>query len=846
MDVIIKKQLALSTLILFLGTPLFAGTSAYDCKMTSNGNRVCGPEDKTPTTKSSDSSFFSFWNSDQPEETKTTSTAPTKKHETKNTDEQLNNDSTPIIKNKAIKEQVTLINSKKVLVEEPPQQTQKETNTSYFTTTTEDSLNGVVLSCGKNTLLFPKQTLSTDTQSLDVLADRSEISGKDLYQLSGNVSLNSSEYYLAADRIDIQKSSKTSEASGNVKFQDDELMFTGDKATIKKQDGITYTTLEKVRFHYPALKINGEAQKVTNDGTKQVFNSSSYSLCPLGNTDWRMKADQITLNSKTNRGVAKDVTVEFFGVPIFYTPHHEWVLEGRGSGFLAPSFGSYDESVADKDNNYQVRIPYYFNIAPDRDLLLTLNHLSSRGSVLEGKYRQLIAKGDYWKEGRVEIEGHYLNEDDITNNKRWLLNSKTNLSINDKTNINIITNRVSDVNYFKDIAHNNTSASSLHSQVDAAYKDDERNLTLSLFAETEQLINSGSASYTRAPELSISKSFEGLSGRNINLSLVSTKFAHKDSSNTTGIRTHAQVGFSRSISTDAYSLTPSLSLSTTDYTLDNSADQDRSIYSFGIDSKLFLERETNLLGKDLIQTLTPRLAYHYTPDKNQDALPNFDSADKNDSYESLFAGQKYTGIDRINKANDFTFGLESDFIDEETGDTYLSLKAAQTFYGDAISPNGSNRKYSDIVASLDFSFDNITLNNALQYDPETRKVDKRDSAITYQLSPRKFLTIAHHDDNGVESAELYGAYPINTQLHVFAGINRSITDSITNKETTGIAYESCCWALRLAHFKKHISGNDYDYVTDFELVLKGLTTTSPRLSKRLEENIPNYLANLND
>ena len=100
---IIKKQLALSTLILFLGTPLFAGTSAYDCKMTSNGNRVCGPEDKTPTTKSSDSSFFSFWNSDQPEETKTTSTAPIKKHETKNTDEQLNNDSTPIIKNKAIK-----------------------------------------------------------------------------------------------------------------------------------------------------------------------------------------------------------------------------------------------------------------------------------------------------------------------------------------------------------------------------------------------------------------------------------------------------------------------------------------------------------------------------------------------------------------------------------------------------------------------------------------------------------------------------------------------------------------------------------------------------------------------
>ncbi len=56
----------------------------------------------------------------------------------------------------------------------------------------------------------------------------------------------------------------------------------------------------------------------------------------------------------------------------------------------------------------------------------------------------------------------------------------------------------------------------------------------------------------------------------------------------------------------------------------------------------------------------------------------------------------------------------------------------------------------------------------------------------------------------------------------FGGINRSITDSITNKKTTGIAYESCCWALRVEYFKNHIDGNNYDNVTNFELVLKGL------------------------
>jgi len=469
------------------------------------------------------------------------------------------------------------------------------------------SAEGVILNCDQSDLLFPKQTLSDNTESLDVTADRSEVTKKDLYELSGNVSISSSEYYLAADEVNIKRSSKTSTAIGNVKFQDDELMLVGNKAILKKQDGATHTTLEQVKFHYPESKINGQAQKITNNGTKQVFDSVSLTLCPVGNTDWSMKADQIMINTAANIATAEDVTVEFLGVPIFYLPHYQWVPKGRSSGFLTPSFGVYDESSANEGTSYQVKIPYYFNIAPNRDFLLTLNQLSSRGNVIEGKYRQLIAETNYWKDGRLEVEGHYLNEDDITSDKRWFIDSKINLLVNEKTNVNIKTNRVSDSNYFKDIAHDNTSASSLLSEIDVSYNDDDRNLTVSGFAETEQLINSGSASYTRAPELSISKNFKGMNNRNIDLSLVSTKFEHKSSdNNTTGLRTHAQIKLERLISTNAYSLTPSLNLSTTDYSLDNSADQNRSIYSFEVDSKLLLEREVSIFSTDLVQTLTPR------------------------------------------------------------------------------------------------------------------------------------------------------------------------------------------------------------------------------------------------
>ena len=240
-------------------------------------------------------------------------------------------------------------------------------------------------------------------------------------------------------------------------------------------------------------------------------------------------------------------------------------------------------------------------------------------------------------------------------------------------------------------------------------------------------------------------------------------------------------------------------------------------------------------------------------EKDQSNLPIFDSETKSDSYEGLFSGQKFTGIDRINNANDITIGFESEFIDEETGETYLNLKAAQSFYNDnQVTSNtvGTDydlrEKYSNIFASANFTLNDYTFNNTFQYNPETSKLDKRHSAVTYLLSSRKFLTVAHHDDQGKKSVELYGAYPILNNVHIFAGINHSLTDSITNKETTGITYESCCWAVRLAHFKKHLSGNDYDYVTKFELVLKGLASSTPELARRLEKNIPNYLANLDN
>lgn len=697
-----------------------------------------------------------------------------------------------------------------------------------------------VVNC--NPLLFPQQTLSNDTQNLDISADHSQ-GNHGNYLLTGDASVNSSEYYLAADKINLQKNTKTSEASGNVRFQNKRIMLTANKATVKKQGTKTHSVFEQTKFHYPQNKLNGQAQKITNDGNKQTLDSVSYTLCPIGNTDWVMKATKMTFDSEANQGVAKDVTIELMGVPIFYYPHYEWKLKGRSSGFLAPMLAIFDDSGNGK-NGYQIRIPYYFNIAPDRDFLLTLNQVSTRGQVIEGKYRQLI-DNQLTNNGRIEIEGHYLDKDKVSKERRWYFDTKLNLSLNDKTKFNIITKRASDPQYFKEISHDNTSATELTSSANLAYNNKEKNLDISIFTESEQLLgrryDKKDAQYTKSPEISINKKVEGLDGRKVNFSIVNTKFKTKNLSEETGTRTHAQALFTRDIKTNAYSIQPKFEISKTKYAMDGTTNEDRSIYNFGIDAQLFFERNTHLFGKNLTQTLTPRLAYNYTPYKNQDALPKFDSEEITNSYEGLFSGREYAGLDRINKMNDVTFGLESDFIDQKTGETYLTLKVAQAYYLN----KKNNKDYSNIITGADFSMGKLTFNNSLEYDTDTNKVEKHYNTLNYTSNARKFITLTHGDDGEKKSVDLYYTSPfITDKTHVFAGANRSLTDSMNIKKTVGITYESCCWAVRVAHFKEITDTGKADRVTKFEFTLKNLASTDASLTAHLKENIPNYLGNL--
>ena len=717
------------------------------------------------------------------------------------------------------------------------------------------------VNCAEHQTLFPIEEFTTNSDSLDIEADQSELlEGK--YLLNGNVEVNSKKLYLAADDVEVSSVDNSLLATGNVRFQDEAYLITGNllSATRDEDNNLlaTATNANYQDFGAGLGGANGYTESISKTATSVLLTNSTYSLCPVNENDWLIEADQIELNLAKNRGVADNALIKFYGVPIFYMPKYSWVLSGRGSGFLTPNYSSYLEPDAD-DYSSSLRVPFHFNLAPDRDLLVALTAMSSRGFIYEGKYRQLIAPkiSPNHEDSLWSIEAKYLPEDKITNLKRWLVNFSQEMDINEKIHFSAQYSRVSDSEYFKEISRTNTDEKTLKSNIKLSYADEENSLTAALLTEDEQVINAGVPVYTRALEGSISKTLNADTKMPVQVSLVSTNFAHDTKSKTAGVRTHTDLGISRQLNIEYPIITPRASVAITNYSLKNNPNINRTILGSGLDIDFTINLPTSMFGYEASHRITPLISYNYRAKKVQGNIPIFDTEDKYAdiiTFADLTSGERYTGLDRITNANDITLSLESSYrsIDATEDDKdLLNMRIAQSFYtddevvSDTASTNYETRKsYSDIAASIDVALGKYVISSSAQFNPDTSKIVKKENSLTYTSNSRKFITLSVSDEGTKETDKLYGAYPLTDSIHLFGALDKTTSTGITNSETTGIAYESCCWAFRVAHFKTNNGGNGYNYSTGFELVLTGLGSTASPLKRKIEGNIPGYTAKL--
>lgn len=250
---------------------------------------------------------------------------------------------------------------------------------------------------------------------------------------TGHVELVQDTRILRADKMIYHLDTDTVSALGNVSLLDEKgdvhfaqyVELTG-KLKEGFVQGLTSTLADGTRF--TAVEARRE-----NGGQRMVMTEASYTPCKVCEGKgplWQIKADKVTYDKDKKKIDYKNARLEMFGVPIGYTPiftHPDPSLK-RKSGLLRPSAGWTAE------RGTFVRGGYYVDIAPDKDMTLTVEPTTRRGVLVGTQWRQRFERGDLNINGsavqsdRVEqggtissnkLRGHLFADGRYDVNERW-------------------------------------------------------------------------------------------------------------------------------------------------------------------------------------------------------------------------------------------------------------------------------------------------------------------------------------------------------------------------------------------------------------------------------------------
>lgn len=213
---------------------------------------------------------------------------------------------------------------------------------------------------------------------------------------SGNVEVVQGEFIMLADNItydQVKNSVKARggvsvmDAAGNVIFADSLELTDNLKTGIIKEF--------KARLNDNSLFAATSAKK--HDENITELRNAVYSPCRVCSSDeengnyplWQLSAKHITIDKEEQRVSYDDALMEIYGTPIFYTPYfsHPTPNADNKSGLLEPTL----KQSTNLGTVYKQ--PFYYSIAPDRDVTVTPILTTLEGPVFAGEYRQQFNNG---------------------------------------------------------------------------------------------------------------------------------------------------------------------------------------------------------------------------------------------------------------------------------------------------------------------------------------------------------------------------------------------------------------------------------------------------------------------
>lgn len=669
---------------------------------------------------------------------------------------------------------------------------------------------------------------------------------------AGNVEIVQGGIKLFADSIVYNQGKNTVLATGNVKLQEaDGNIIEADKIELK--DDLKQGIIEKLEIKFAdnsrmwaenATRKNelvSIARKLRYTPCKICSDSNGKAKQPL----WQLRANKAKIDEGEEKISYNHAYFDIYGVPVLYTPYlsHPTPNAKRKSGLLVPDYSN--------DNIFgtRVRVPYYFNIAPNMDATIAPVYTSEEGSILEGEFRHMVNSGEYKFFATVtnpikrDISGAPIDGNEV----RGHIEGFGDFDINDTWSWGFNVKRSSDDTYLEryNYGYEDTLTSKIHSTA-----IDNRNYAYAeaISFQGLQVDDDPGTTPLILPSVKIHYETDPKSNGSIFTYDANLLSLYRNE----GVRTNRlsmQGGWHVPyITNNGHIFELSSSLRADAYYVDNSeasfltAPEVEDDFTFRFIPEVQLSWKYPLIKKTDNSSifLEPIANVILSPfEDNPNRIPNEDSQDIEFSDENLFDGNHFTGYDRIETGPRVNYGVRGRVDNDEygsfdfmLGQSYRTKRNANFDKNSGLSDN-----FSDFVGRIgyktenyfDFSYryridkDDLSLNrNAITASVDVDPVffqmdylslnDSFDSTISSQTnSKREFIRVNSNVD-------INKSWSVNGNLHHDLKSDEFITTGL------GALYKGDCIDLSLNWSREFTEDRDIEpnNTFSFQIGLKNL------------------------
>lgn len=223
---------------------------------------------------------------------------------------------------------------------------------------------------------------------------------QDIVTASGEVRMNRQGYNLRADTVTWNRITGEVRASGGVRV----IGPAGDVAygdSVVLEDNLRDGVVENL-----LLVLADGGRLAADEGRREngytTLNHAAYTPCAVVDAEgcpkaptWQINAVRVVHDPVRHRISYRGATLNLFGHPVIGLPglSHPDGTQGGGSGVLVP------EIRYDRINGFEINVPYYIRIAPNRDVTVTPHLYTEVAPMVDVEYRQLTTRGAFQVHG---------------------------------------------------------------------------------------------------------------------------------------------------------------------------------------------------------------------------------------------------------------------------------------------------------------------------------------------------------------------------------------------------------------------------------------------------------------